>query len=183
MVSLPSSNIELFTPCPDFLLPSVDGKSYGLSDFLSSEALLVAFICNHCPYVRAIESRLIELRKIYDEDDLAMVGICANDALQYPDDAREVLLDRWRKMNYGFPYLIDSEQTIAKAFGAVCTPDLFLYDRRRRLFYHGQLDDNWQDESKVSHHDLRAAIDAILADQPPPDHQKASLGCSIKWKK
>lgn len=182
MVLLHSNAPEIGARCPDFSLPSVDGKSYSLDDFSHTKALLVAFICNHCPYVRAIEDRLIELKKSFKQGEFEIVGICANDAKNYPDDNRDALLKRWREKNYDFPYLIDEDQTIAKAFSAVCTPDLFLYDKNRALFYHGQLDDNWQDASKVKHESLKEAINAILTNQKPPSEQKPSMGCSIKWK-
>lgn len=181
MVLLQSESLELLTKCPEFSLPSVDGKTYALKDFSQSKALLIAFICNHCPYVRAIEARLIGLKQAFFVSDFEMVGICSNDAKKYPDDSQEALLGRWREKNYGFPYLIDAEQTVAKAFGAVCTPDLFLFDQERKLFYHGQLDDNWQDESRVTRHDLRDAIEAILRGKSLPESQQPSIGCSIKW--
>lgn len=182
MVLLPSSASELGVLCPDFSLPGVDDKVYTLADFSSAQTLLIAFICNHCPYVRAIEDRLIALRKSFSTDDLAMVGICANDAQKYPDDSKDALKQRWQSKNYGFPYLIDEDQTVAKAFGAVCTPDLFLFDQHRRLFYHGQLDDNWQDATQVKRQNLKDAIQAILSGMRPPAGQKPSIGCSIKWK-
>lgn len=167
--------------CPQFSLLSVENKPVSLSDFSSSKALLVAFICNHCPYVRAIEDRLLTLRKDFSLKDLGMVGICSNDAQKYPEDGAVELLRRWTEKSYGFPYLIDADQSVAKSFDAVCTPDLFLFDKERRLFYHGQLDDNWQDESKVTSQDLKEAIKMILADLSPPKEQKPSMGCSIKW--
>ncbi len=168
---------------PDFSLLSVDGKRYALEDFSSSKALLVMFICNHCPYVRAIEDRLLALRRAFLVKDLQVVGICSNDAQNYPDDSAEELLKRAQEKNYGFPYLVDDDQTVAKAFDAVCTPDLFLYDQDRRLFYHGQLDDNWQDASNVEHEYVKDAVRAILANNKAPADQKPSIGCSIKWKK
>lgn len=182
MVLLKSDSIELGTDCPSFSLNSVDNKSYGLKDFKDSSALLVAFICNHCPYVRAIEDRLIAMRKAFSIEELAIVGICANDPIGYPDDKPENLYVRWKEKEYGFPYLIDAEQTVAKSFGAVCTPDLFLFDGERKLFYHGQLDDHWRDASLVKREYLKEAIGAILKKQRPPKEQKPSMGCSIKWR-
>jgi peroxiredoxin len=182
MVLIESKMLPLKSKCPNFLLPSVEEKNFSLKDFADSKALLVAFICNHCPYVRAIEERLIELRRLFSLKDLAMVGICSNDANKYPEDGKEALKKRWHERNYGFPYLLDKDQTVAKAFGAVCTPDLFLFDQDRSLFYHGQLDDNWQEPLKVNEPFLKNAINDILQRKGPPQQQKPSMGCSIKWK-
>ncbi|MEM7495682.1 MAG: thioredoxin family protein [Myxococcota bacterium] len=174
---------------PSFTLQGVesvegDSRSYSAGDFLrQSKAVLVAFICNHCPYARAIEDRLIALARAYSRDQLSVVGICSNDASQYPEDAPKALLLRWREKNYGFPYLLDTDQEAARAFGAVCTPDLFLFKSKDRvLYYHGRLDDNWKDPAAVTKHDLKEAIDGLLASKPPPREQHPSIGCSIKWK-
>lgn len=180
MVLLESKDLRLGEPCPDFSLPSVDEKHYSLSDFKHTKALLVAFICNHCPYVKAIESRLIALRRAFDEKDLSMVAICSNDSAAYPADSKPELFKRWQEKNYGFPYLIDADQNVAKSFDAVCTPDLFLFGNEK-LFYHGQLDDNWQNESQVKHEYLKDAIKDILLEKAPQKDQKPSIGCSIKW--
>jgi peroxiredoxin len=182
MARLNSVELPLGTIAPDFCLGSVDDTIYRLRDFSGRRALLVAFICNHCPYVRAIEDRLITLARYIEAQDCAMVGICSNDATNYPADSKESLRQRWLDKNYGFPYLVDMDQSVAKAYGAVCTPDLFLFDRELRLYYHGQLDDNWHDETKVLHHDLKDALDNMLAGSPAPLGQKPSMGCSIKWK-
>lgn len=182
MALLSSKTVDVGFSCPDFSLPSVEKIQVSLDNFSAAEALLVAFICNHCPYVRAIEDRLIALRRAFSETELAMVGICSNDAQKYPKDSEGELLKRWQEKNYGFSYLIDEDQAVAKKFDAVCTPDLFLFDQKRKLFYHGQLDDNWQDETKVVHKYLQEAIKNILSHNPPPKEQKPSVGCSIKWK-
>jgi hypothetical protein len=167
---------------PDFYLRSViDNKTYSAADFSASKALLVAFICNHCPYVRAIEDRLIALKRAFSTTNFDCVLICSNDAKKYPDDSPEKLAERAREKCYDSIYLIDQDQTVAKAFGAVCTPDLFLYDASRRLFYHGELDDNWQDENKVTKTSMKNAIQRILDNKEPPEEQKPSMGCSIKW--
>jgi peroxiredoxin len=182
MVLLESSARESNFSCPDFTLNSVEDKTYKLADFSNSKALLVAFICNHCPYVKAIENRIINLRKNFSPRDLSIVAICSNDADKYPDDSKEKLYERWLKLNYDFPYLIDNDQTIAKAFDAVCTPDFFLFDQQRKLFYRGQLDNNWQHEEQVTRHDLVQALKALLAGKEAPLEQIPSRGCSIKWK-
>ncbi len=178
-----SAEHEIGSLCPDFSLPAVDGKQFKLRDFQTSQALLVAFICNHCPYVRAVEDRLLSLAHAYPSEKLQVIGICANDPTDYPEDAPSQLLIRWRDKNYGFPYLVDEKQDVARAFDAVCTPDLFLYDQKRNLYYHGRLDDSWKDQSQVKVQDLKNAIDGLLANQAPPMPQHPSMGCSIKWKK
>ncbi len=183
MALLRSNAPEIGAPCPDFSLASVvDGRHYSLSDFDTSRALLIAFICNHCPYVRAIEDRLIALARSFSINDFQLVGICPNDAISYPDDAPAELRRRSEEKNYGFPYLFDEDQSVAKAFDAMCTPDLFLYDQNRHLFYHGQLDDNWQHGNEVKDQSLKNAINDILEGNDPPSDQTPSMGCSIKWK-
>lgn len=174
---------EIGTPCPNFALPSVDNRRYALEDFEKSEALLVMFICNHCPYVKAIEDRLLALAHSYSLDKLQTVAICSNDPSDYPDDRPEALLLRWQQKNYGFPYLIDASQEVAKQFDAACTPDLYLFDGQRKLYYHGRLDDSWKTAELVAKEDLKDAIESLLNHQPPPAQQQPTIGCSIKWKK
>jgi thiol-disulfide isomerase/thioredoxin len=173
-------------PCPGFRLPAVDGKTYGHEDFASSSVLVVMFICNHCPYVKAVEDRLIELARSYGPRGVAFVGVCSNDAASYPDDAFPRLAERWREKRYGFPYLHDESQEVARAFGAVCTPDIFVYGpaeqgQQRRLAYRGRIDDSWKDPARVTRRELAEALDALLAGRAPPAG-KPTLGCSIKWK-
>lgn len=180
---LKSTEIKLGTPAPDFSLPSVEGKVYSLKDFRHAKGLVVMFICNHCPYVVAVEDRIIALAKEYEPKGVAFVGICANDPTDYPDDAPAKLKERWQKKNYGFPYLIDESQEVAKGYDAVCTPDLFLFDGDQTLFYHGRIDDNWKEETQVEQRELAAALDSLLAGMAPPEQQNPSMGCSIKWKK
>jgi peroxiredoxin len=181
-------------PCPDFRLPAVDGRSYGRDDFASSRVLVVMFICNHCPYVKAVEERIIALRRDYAPRGAQLVGVCSNDAASYPDDAFEALAERWRARGYGFPYLHDESQAVARAFGAVCTPDIFVYGQGRlhgqgggpgqdrALAYRGRIDDSWKDESKVTRRELAAALDALLEGRQPSAQQHPSIGCSIKWR-
>ncbi|MGH7829375.1 MAG: thioredoxin family protein [Candidatus Binatia bacterium] len=183
MALLKSTDIPLGGPAPDFKLPSVDGKVYALKDFSAAKALVVMFICNHCPYVQAVEDRILKLHRDYKDKGVQVVGICSNDPTDYPDDSPANLLKRWKQKEYGFPYLIDESQAVAKAFGAVCTPDIYVYDAARRLAYHGRIDDNWQHPDQVAKQELRAALDALLAGKPPAGEQWPSMGCSIKWKK
>ncbi len=169
-------------PCPDFRLPAVDGKTYGRDQFADAPVLVVMFICNHCPYVRAVEDRLIALARELGPAGARFVGICSNDAASYPDDAFDKLAHRWREKEYGFTYLHDESQAVARAFGAVCTPDIFVYDRARKLAYRGRVDDNWKEPTKVTRRELADAIAALLAGRAPSADQKPSVGCSIKWK-
>jgi peroxiredoxin len=173
---------ELGAACPNFSLPAVDGQTYARDDFAASPVLCVMFICNHCPYVKAVEDRLIRLAREVGPLGVQFVGICANDAAHYPDDGFDQLRARWREKGYGFPYLHDEAQDVARAFGAVCTPDIFVYGPDRKLAYRGRIDDSWKDESKVTRHELAQALNALLAGRPVPAPQRPSMGCSIKWR-
>jgi peroxiredoxin len=173
---------ELGAPCPDFRLPAVDGKTYARDDFAAAPVLCVRFICNHCPYVKAVEDRIIRLARAFEGRGVQMVAICANDAESYPDDGFDKLAERWQQKGYGFPYLHDEAQDVARAFGAVCTPDIFVYDRARKLAYRGRIDDSWKDESKVTRQELRDALEALVDGRSPPAQQRPSMGCSIKWR-
>jgi peroxiredoxin len=185
-MAVESSRSSLGTPCPDFRLLAVDGKTYTLEDFGGAPVLVVMFICNHCPYVQAVEDRLIALRREYDPAEVQFVGICSNDPTAHPEDSFEQLAERWRKKDYGFPYLHDESQAVARAFVAVCTPDIFVYDRgkdgKRKLVYRGRIDDSWKDPSRVTRRDLRDAIEAVRAGRTVDSVQYPSLGCSIKWR-
>jgi thiol-disulfide isomerase/thioredoxin len=181
MSQLESTMVSLGSPCPDFALTGVDGKLWHRDDF-RAPALLVVFMCNHCPYVQAVDGRINELAKAFS-GRCDVVGINANDAKAYPEDGFEAMRERARALGFVFPYLRDESQAVAKGFGAVCTPDFFLYDQDLKLRYRGRLDDNWQDESRVVHQELRIALEALLSGQPVPEHQRPSMGCSIKWKR
>jgi hypothetical protein len=158
----------------------VDGRSWGLEDF-TAPLLLVVLMCNHCPYVLAVDDRINALAKGY-AGRCAVVAICSNDAVAYPEDSFEAMQSLAARKRYHFPYLHDASQAVARAFGAVCTPDFFLYDAVRKLAYRGRLDDNWKEEAKVERRDLRQAIDALLAGEPLTLPQLPSMGCSIKWR-
>jgi peroxiredoxin len=178
-----SEDLPLGTPCPDFRLRSLEGATVSRDDFRDRPVVVVMFICNHCPYVQAVEDRIIQLGREYGERGVQLVGICSNDPTDYPDDRPEKLLARWRAKGYGFPYLVDETQQVARAFRAACTPDIYVFDRDRRLAYHGRIDDNWQDASRVTRRELAGALDALLAGEAPPGEQHHSIGCSIKWRK
>lgn len=171
---------KMNTSCPDFKLLGMDGKWHSLQDF-KDKPLIVMFICNHCPYVQAVEDRLIELYKQALDLGVQTVGICANDAEGYPEDSYDNLKKRWQQKSYGFVYLHDPSQKTAKAFTAVCTPDFFVYDAQHLLKYRGRLDDSPQDPTKVTRNELLEAVKQIVNNQPVNFEQKASMGCSIKW--
>ncbi len=176
-----SPEVEIGTPCPDFSLLAVNSKRYQRSDFNQSQALVVMFICNHCPYVQAIEDRLIQLGLDFSNHPVSIIAICSNDSQNYPDDSFENLKKRWEEKKYPFPYLYDPTQKTAKAFGAVCTPDFFVYDKDQKLAYRGRLDDSWKDPNQVQSQDLKQAILSLLEGKAPQKQQHPSMGCSIKW--
>ncbi len=180
MALLESTMIPLGTACPDFTLPGVDGRLWSLHDF-HTPALLVVVMCNHCPYVQAIDDRLNQLAKAFARR-CGVVALNANDAVTHPEDSFEAMRQRALARGYVFPYLWDEEQTVARALGAVCTPDFFLYDSHRRLVYRGRLDNNWKDAGRVTRQDLKEAIDGLLTGGEPQEIQQPSMGCSIKWK-
>jgi len=183
MVAVPSTMLPLGTPAPDFQLPDTDGRVVSLNDLRDAPALLVMFICNHCPYVKHIRSALAAFAREYRARGLAIVAINANDVAAYPDDRPEKMAEEKQQAGYVFPYLYDASQAVAKAYRAACTPDFFLFDRERRLVYRGQFDDSRPGSDRpVSGADLRAAADAALAGRPVPVEQRSSLGCNIKWK-
>ena len=179
-----STMLDLGTTAPDFTLPDVvSGKTMALGDFANSKALLVMFICRHCPFVKHIEKELARLGFDYANKDVASVAISANDAAEYPDDAPESLKEMAEQLGFTFPFLYDESQSAAKAYSAACTPDFFLFDQSRKLFYRGQLDESRPDSGiPVTGKDLRAAIDAVLSDGEVNPDQRASIGCNIKWK-
>jgi len=174
--------VPLGTPAPDFNLPGTDGKTYSLESFKDKKVLVVIFMCNLCPYVKAILRRLINLQNDYEKQSVQLVGINANDVNKYPDDSPESMKALAEKKDLPFPYLFDASQETAKAYNAVCTPDIYVYGEERKLLYRGRVDDNWQHPDEITRHDLKDAIEAILAGQPVSDDQVSSMGCSIKWK-
>ncbi len=173
--------IEFGLSCPDFNLPATDGKTYSLKDFQNGYPLAVMFICNHCPYVKAIEDRLITLGHDLKKLGVNLVAICANDEFSYPEDSFVNLKKRAEERNYPFIYLHDKLQTVAKKFGALCTPDYFVYDSQTKLAYRGRLDDSWKDESQVKTRELFNAVTQLLNNQRISVPQVPSMGCSIKW--
>jgi len=173
---------EIGAPMPTFMLPTVMGESFSSTSLKGFKSVVIAFICNHCPYVVAIEDRLLSLAKEMKAKGVQFIAICSNDAEEYPEDAPENLKKRWLEKDYGFPYLVDESQIAAKTFGAVCTPDFFVYDEARSLRYRGRLDDSWKDPGKVQKQELKLALEEILQGQKKLSEPKPSMGCSIKWK-
>lgn len=183
MVKTASTMLPLGAEAPDFSLPDVDGKMVSLGDFRDAPALLVIFMCNHCPFVKHVADELARLGKEYQARGVAVVGINANDAESYPDDSPSRMRREAKARGYTFPYLYDETQETAKAYHAACTPDFFLFGKDRRLVYRGQLDSSRPGSNiPVSGEDLRAALDAVLAGKPVAEKQRASIGCNIKWR-
>jgi peroxiredoxin len=184
MAATPSTMLPLGTEAPDFALPDVvTGNTIRLDSFADKKALLVMFICRHCKYVQHVKVELARLGQDYHDADIGIVAISANDADAYPDDAPASLKEMAETASFSFPYCYDQTQAAAKVYTAACTPDFFLFDRQRKLVYRGQLDDSRPgNQLPVTGKDLRAAIKAVLADQPVTPLQKPSIGCNIKWK-
>jgi peroxiredoxin len=183
MALTPSTMLPLGTTAPDFTLPDTNGKTVSLADFRNQAALLVLFICNHCPYVKHIRDGLAQLARDYQPKHVGIVGINSNDVANYPEDSPAQMKKEVKSAGYTFPYLYDETQAVAKAYRAACTPDIYLFDKNRKLVYRGQFDGSRPGNGiPVTGKDLRAALDAVLAGQPVSPDQKASMGCNIKWK-
>ena len=175
--------LPLGTAAPDFNLPDTNGKLVSLADFKDKSALVVIFICNHCPYVIHIRPGLAQLARDYTAKNVGVVGINSNDVKNYPDDSPARMIDEVKTASYIFPYLYDETQAVAKIYRAACTPDIFLFDRGRRLVYRGQFDSSRPGNGiPVTGKDLRAALDAVLAGRTTSEFQAPSIGCNIKWK-
>ncbi len=182
-MAVTSTMLPLGTRAPDFRLPDPSGKVWARDDFAGAPALLVMFLCNHCPYVRHIRDALASATREFQERGVAVVGINSNDIAAYPDDAPERMEEEARAVGYEFPYLVDETQEVASAYRAACTPDFFVFDGDRRLVYRGQFDDSRPaNRRNVTGADLRAAIDAVLTGRAITLEQQPSMGCNIKWK-
>lgn len=183
MVLTNSQMLPLGTQAPDFVLPDAHGKQHALRDAKGRKALLVVFMCNHCPFVQHVRGELAALGRDCQARGVAMFGINSNDTVAHPDDAPARMVTEARTAGYTFPYLVDASQTVAKAYRAACTPDFFLFDASQNLVYRGQLDDSRPGNGKpVTGRDLRSALDAVLAGKQTPKEQRPSAGCNIKWK-
>jgi peroxiredoxin len=175
------------TPIIDFKLPGTDGKMHSPADYATAKILVVIFMCNHCPYIKATIDRMIAIQKDYSAKGVQLIGINANDAIKYPDDSFESMQAWVKEKGINFPYLQDESQAVARAYQAQCTPDIFVFstlrgDTLRTLAYHGRIDDNWKEPEKATSHDLREALDTLLEGREVYTPQHPSMGCSIKWK-
>ncbi len=184
MAKTASTMLPLGTPAPDFTLPdTVSGQTMTYHDVAGTRATLVMFICNHCPFVKHLLDELARLGRDYAGPDVGMVAISSNDVTGFPQDRPERMRELAERMAFAFPYLYDESQNTARAFGAACTPDFYVFDGDRRLVYRGQLDDSRPGNGiPVSGRDIRAALDALLSGEPVGADQRPSIGCNIKWK-
>ena len=175
--------VRLGAAAPGFALPDTDGRTVRRDDFKAAPALLVMFICNHCPFVKHIRTQLAQLGRDYQAKGAAIIAINSNNIATHPDDSPAKMKEEVKNAGYTFPYLFDESQEVAKAYRAACTPDCFVYDKHGKLAYRGQLDDSRPGNGMpVTGRDLRAALDAVLADKPAAAEQQPSIGCNIKWK-
>lgn len=183
MAATTSTMVTLGTSAQDFSLPDTEGNIVSLADFKGAPALLVIFMCNHCPFVKHILNELVELIKEYQSKKISVVGINSNDVVNYPEDSPEKMANVATEAGFTFPYLHDETQEVAKAYNAACTPDFFLFDKEMKLVYRGQMDDSRPGNNiPVTGVDLTAAIDDVLAGSEVNAEQKPSIGCNIKWK-
>ena len=182
MVSVPSTMLPLGTGAPNFNLPDTDGRLVSLAAFQDARALVVMFICNHCPYVKHVQQELVRVARDYGARGVGFVAISSNNAAAYPDDGPDKMKEEKQRAGYPFPYLYDETQDAAKAYRAACTPDFYVFDEERLLVYRGQLDESRpKNDRPVTGRDLRAALDAVLQGQPVTTEQIPSIGCN-KWK-
>ena len=182
MVSTESTMLPIGTKAPGFSLPDTEANTVSNTDF-TGKPLLVMFICNHCPYVKHVRPELAKIGREYGEKGVAIVAISSNDVANHPEDSPEKMKEEKAAAGYTFPYLYDESQETAKAYTAACTPDFFLFDAAHKLYYRGRLDESRpKNEEALTGADLRAALDAVLAGAPPPEVQRPSMGCNIKWK-
>lgn len=183
MAATLSTMLELGTKAPDFSLPDTTAKTVRLADFKDAKALVVVFMCNHCPFVIHLRKGLAAFASEYQKRGVAVAGINSNDVKNYPDDSPVKMAEEVKLAGYTFPYLYDESQKVAKAYRAACTPDFYVFDSNHKLAYRGQFDDSRpKSDQPVTGRDLRAAVDAVLAGKPAAGDQKPSIGCNIKWK-
>jgi len=182
MAATESTMLALGTPAPSFRLPDYNGRIVALEDFRDAQGLVVAFICNHCPYVKHIRHAFAQFAREYQAKGVAVVAINSNDTQAYPQDGPAGMAEEARSAGYTFPYLLDGTQEVARAYHAACTPDLYLFDKDRKLVYRGQFDDSRPGKGEATGADLRAACDALLSGAAISPDQKPSIGCNIKWR-
>ena len=177
-----TKTLKIGSSMPAFDLKGIDGKIYSSNTYKGKKALIIIFSCNHCPYVQAYEDRIISIQKDYEEREVALLAINSNDDSQYEEDSFQNMLKRAEEKRFNFPYLRDEDQSIAKKFDASHTPEIFVFDDRRKLVYHGKIDDNWKEPEKVKSKYLRNALDELLAHKEISVPETFSIGCTIKWK-
>jgi len=180
---LATNNLKIGSPAPDFNLPAVDGKTYSLNSFDDKKALIVIFSCNHCPYVQAYEDRIKQIQSEYEGKGVSVVAINSNEDEGYPEDSFENMKKRATEQKFNFLYLRDEDQSVARAYDATHTPEIFLFDKERKLAFHGKIDDNWQEPNRVQNSYLRNALDELLAEKEISVPETFTIGCTIKWKK
>jgi peroxiredoxin len=176
------ANLKIGDPAPDFQLPGVDGNTYSMKDFKEKKIVIVMFSCNHCPTVRAYEDRFVELQRDYKDKEVVLVAINPNDDKEYPEDSFKNMKVRSKEKGFNFPYLRDEPQSVARLYGAERTPEVFVFDKKRVLRYHGRIDDNVYEPDKIQQYYLRDAIDAILKGQKVSVQDTEPVGCTVKWK-
>ena len=182
-MATPATQIVFDTPAPEFRLPATDGKSYALGDVAGENGTVVVFICNHCPYVKAVIDRMVSDARVLMSEGVGFAAICSNDAMSYPEDSFENMKRFATTHDFPFPYLHDESQTVARAYRAVCTPDFFGYNSERKLKYRGRLDEGRTTPPRAgAARELVEAMRSIATTGSAPADQKASIGCSIKWK-
>ena len=177
-----TDTLKLGSKAPDFNLPGTDGKNYSLDTFADKKLLIVVFSCNHCPYVQAYEDRIKQIQNDYVQN-LQIIAINSNEDQGYPEDSFEQMIKRAKLKQFNFPYLRDETQDIAKAYGSTHTPEIFLFDQKREMVFHGKIDDNWQDEKSVKSKYLRNAVEELLAGKVISVPETFTIGCTIKWKR
>lgn len=178
-----TNTLKIGSTAPDFNLLGIDGKKYSLASFKDKKALIVIFSCNHCPYVQAYENRMIQIQKDYQSKGVEIIAINSNEDKGYPEDSFENMKKRAAEQNFNFLYLRDEDQSVARAYDATHTPELFLFDENRKLAFHGKIDDNWQEPNRVQNHYLRNALDELLAGREISVPETFTIGCTIKWMK
>lgn len=175
------THLKIGDKLPMFSLVATNGRECNPYEFEESKIIVVMFTCNHCPYVQAYENRLIELQKHFAPKAVTFIAINSNDEVNYPLDSFESMVKRAKEKGYNFPYLRDKTQEVAKTFGASFTPEIFVFDEKKTLQYHGRIDDNWQEPSKVTKENLKEAIESILSNKPVDRANTQAIGCTVKW--
>jgi peroxiredoxin len=174
--------LKIGSPAPDFNLEGIDGKKYSLNSFKTAKAIIIIFSCNHCPYVQAYEERIKQIQKDYGDRGVIVVAINSNEDINYPDDSFDNMKKRAAEHKFNFPYLRDEDQSVARAYDATHTPEIFLFNKERKLVFHGKIDDNWQDPNKVQNNYLKNALIELLDGEEISVPETFTIGCTIKWK-